>query len=94
MPNNCRVDSRKPKTTRDAAAEKVVVNLLRKSGKKAEHFNEWTGIAAVGEEVDGGNNEREREVGGHATAPLTTFGPRNSDNAPKTGRHCEQRRES
>ena len=56
-----------PADAADSAAEKVVVNLLRKSGKKPEHFNEWTGIAAVGgEEVDGGNNER-GEIDGRGT---------------------------
>ena len=67
MPNNCRVNRKQCPPRRDAA-EKVVVNLLRKSGKKPEHFNEWTGIAAVAsamksmEEI---TSERERERDGN-----------------------------
>ena len=85
-----------PAATRRDAAEKVVVNLLRKSGKKPEHFNEWTGIAAVAsakksmEEITSKRDGR-RTTTMEAAAPLTTFGPRNSDNAPKIGRHCEHR---
>ena len=43
MPNNCRVNPKQCAPRRNAAEKVVVVNLLRKSGKKSGHFNEWTG---------------------------------------------------
>ena len=74
MPNNCRVNPKQCAPRRNAAAEKVVVvvNLLRKSGKKSGHFNEWTGTPPAEEksmeEITSGrrgtfNNIRTAEFG-------------------------------